>query len=118
MSQDINLANNDDERINPATEDLQRDIKTELIKLKSATNDIKFQKVTISSAGAIEQPASYSCKTVKFWTAATTVSVGDADSQPYLLAQNIERDLPINNVGNLRFTGSAGGEVVYIVSSN
>jgi hypothetical protein len=116
--QDTNLANTSDERIDPATEDLQRDILDEVKKLERGTNDLKFQNITVPAAAATISPESHTCNTVKVWTAATTVSVGDSNSQPCLLVQNIIYEIPINNVGNLVFTGSAGSEVVYLISSN
>lgn len=108
----------DDSFIDPSEADLQRELIAGVNKLESATNDVKFQVVTIGPAAEVVAPAGHGCKVVKFWTADTTVSIGDEDSQPVLLIQNVWQDIAINNVGNLRFTGSAGGEVVNIVSTN
>ncbi len=106
------------ERIDPAEADLQRQLIDEARKLESATADIKYQALTVGAAASTVTPAAHGCKKVALWTASTTVSVGDVDSQPVLLVQNIWRDLSVNNTGNLRFTGSAGGEVIYMMSSN
>ncbi len=110
--------NSDDAFIDPPEADLQRELIDGVNKLESATADVKYQIVTISPAAEVVAPAGHGCKVVKFWTADTTVSVGDEDSQPTLLIQNVWLELAVNNVGNLRFTGSAGGEVINIVSMN
>lgn len=106
------------ERIDPAEVGLQRELIDEVRKLESATNDIKYQALTVGAAGTTVTPVAHGCKKAAFWSASTTVSVGDVDLQPVLLVQNIWRELNVNNVSNLRFKGSSGGEVVYLMSSN
>lgn len=119
MSNSVKITrHSDDAFIDPAEADLQRELIDGVNKLESATNDVKFQVVTIGPAAEVVAPAGHGCKVVKFWTADTTVSIGDEGSQPVLLIQNVWQDIAINNVGNLRLTGSAGGEVVNIISTN
>ena len=111
------IKNSTGEWIDPANESLQRELIDEVGKLESATNDVKFQALTVGAAGTTVTPAAHGCSKVRYWTASTTVSVGDEDSQPVLLVQNIWNELSINNVGNLRFVGSAGSEVIYVTSN-
>ncbi len=112
------IKNSTDEHIDPAEADLQEELIREVKKLESATNDVKFQALTVGVADTTVTPAGHGCKGVQIMTAASTVSVGDEVGQPVLLIQNIWLPIPINNVGLLRFRGSAGGEVVYVISSN
>lgn len=105
------------ERIDPAEADLQRELIDEIGKLESATADVKFQALTVGAAATTVTPAAHGCSKVRYWTASTTVSIGNKDSQPVLLVQNIWNELSINNVGSLRFNGSAGGEVIYVTSN-
>ena len=113
-----------DEFIDPATEDLQRDLLQEFAKnSKRATNDLKFQNITCAPANTAVAPGTaHGCTSVQVMTAATTVYIddvsGDVTQKPVLLIQNIWLEIPINNVGNLRFLGTAGTEVVYMISSN
>ncbi len=112
------------EYIDPASEDLQRDMLTELQRSSSrSTNDLMFQRVTCTTANTTYTPdTSHGCNSVRLWTASATVYVddvnGDVSLQQCLLLQNQWLELPINQVSNLRFQGSAGGEIVYIVSSS
>ncbi len=116
---DVHLVKNSDGTwIDPAEADLQEELIREVKKLESATNDVKFQALTVGAADTTVTPAGHGCKGVKIMTTASTVSIGDEDGQPVLLIQNIWLLIPINNVGLLRFRGSAGGEVVYVISSN
>lgn len=112
------------EFIDPATEDLQRELLEEFGRnSRRSTNDMVFQKLTLGAANAVGIPeVSHGCNSVKIMTAATTVYIddiqGDVTLKNVLLIQNIWLDLSINNSGNLRFLGSTGGEVVYLISSN
>lgn len=117
---DINLSNNDGERIDPAIESLQRELIEEFAKSgRRATNDVVFQALTIGAASvAVPPEVTHGCTSIKFWTAAGTVYVGDQTSQPVLLVASIWNELHLNNTSNLRFLGTAGGEVIYIISSN
>lgn len=113
-----------DEFIDPATEDLQRELLVEFSKnSRRATNDLKFQRVTCSSANTAFTPDyAHGCTSVIVWTADTTVYIdyvgGNAEDKQCLLPQNVPIEIAINNVGNLRFVGSAGAEVIYLISSN
>ena len=113
---DTFLSNKDRERIDPAESGLQRELIDEVKKLESATNNVKFQVITLS-AGNAQTPASHGCKNVRFWTASGVVSVGDEDGQPVLLKADIWSEIPVNNVGSLRFIATAGA-TVYIISTN
>ncbi len=112
------IKNSTNEHIDPSEAGLQEELIREVTKLKSATNDVKFQALTVGAADTTVTPAGHGCKSVQIMTAVSTVSVGDEDGQPVLLIQNIWLSIPINNVGLLRFRGSAGGEVIYVISSN
>ena len=117
--QDINLNKaSTDERIDPATGGLQRDLLTEFGRnSKRSTNDVKFQALTLA-AGEIGTPeVGHGCNSVKFWTALSDCYVGDADSQLVLLVASIWTEIPLNNVGQLRFSSATGG-AVYIISAN
>lgn len=118
MSQDTYLSNNDDDRINPSTEDLQRELIVEFSKnSKRSTADVKFQLLSLT-AGVIGTPeVEHGCRSVKFWTALSDCYAGDSDSQPVLLVASIWTEIPLNNVGQLRFVSAAGG-AVYIISAN
>ena len=117
---DINLSNEDGERINPAVSDLQRELIEEFAKSgRKATNDVQYQALTIGAANAAHPlEKAHGCTSVKFWTAASTVYVGDVNSQPVLLVASIWNEIHINNTSLLRFLGTAGGEVIYVISSN
>ena len=115
---DMNLSNEDGERINPAVEELQRELIEELAKSgRRATNDLKYQVLTLAAAGVGTPEITHGCNTVKFWTALSDCYVGDENSQPVLLVASIWNEIPINNTGLLRFLSATGGPV-YIVSSN
>ncbi len=119
--QDTNLANNDGDRIDPATEDMQQALITEFAKnSRRGTNDVKRQILTIGVAGEVHIPEiAHGCNSVKFWTAASDMYYGDKDdSQPILLVASVWNEEHINNVGNLRFKSATAGTIVYIVSSN
>ena len=124
--QDINLNKaSTDERIDPATEDLQRELLTEFAKNSShATNDLKFQSLTIGAANTAHIPEiAHGCKKVKILTVtADQVYIddvnGDVTQKRVLLQEDIWLELNINNIGNLRFLGTSGGEVIYLISSN
>lgn len=120
MGQDMNLSNNDGDRIDPSTEDMQRELLMEFSKNgRRATNDVVFQALTIGAANvAVPPEKAHGCNSIKLWTASQTVKVGDENSQPVLLVQNIWSEVHVNNVSNLRFLGTAGGEVIYLISSN
>lgn len=121
MSHDVNLNKaSTDERIDPAVEGLQRDLLEEFAKNgRRATDDIKYQTLVIGVANVAHGlEVGHGCNTVKFWTASQTVKVGDASGQPVLLVQNIWSEIPINNTSLLRFLGTSGGEVIYVISSN
>lgn len=117
--QDINLNKaSTDERIDPATENLQRDLLTEFGRnSKRSTDDIKYQALTLA-AGVVGPPeTAHGCNSVKFWTALSDCYVGGVSGQPVLLVASIWVELPINNTGNLRFLSATGG-AVYLISSN
>jgi hypothetical protein len=120
MGQDTYLSDKNDERINPAIEELQRELLEELRKSgRRSTDDVVYQTLTIGTANeAHPLEKAHGCNAVLFWTAAQTVKVGDASGQPVLLVQNIWNLVPINNTSLLRFLGTSGGEVIYVISSN
>jgi len=118
MTQDMNLANNDGDRINPAVEGLQRDLLDELVKISKATNDVKYQALTLAAGSLVGTPeVQHSCRLVKFWTALSDLYVGDSSDQPVLVVASIWNEIPINNTSLLRFKSATGG-AVYIISSN
>ena len=119
MRQDTNLANNDGDRIDPATEDLQRDLLEEFTRnSKRSTNDVKFQLLTLAASSAVGTPeVNHGCNSVKIMTALSDCYIGDADGQPVLLIASIWLEIPLNNVGQLRFKSATGG-AVYLISSN
>ena len=119
MLHDAHLSNNDGERVNPSTEDLQQDLLVEFGRnSKRSTNDVKFQLLTLAAGSAVGTPeVGHGCRSVKFWTAMSDCYVGDVDSQPVLLVASIWNDLPLNNVGQLRFKSATGG-AIYLISSN
>ena len=118
MGQDMNLANMDGERVDPSTEDMQRELLMEFGKNSNhATNDIKFQVLTLAAAGVGTPEKAHGCKKVQFWTALSDCYVGDKNSQPVLLVASIWNEIPINAVTNLRFLSTTGG-VVYLISNN
>lgn len=118
--QDINLNKaSTDERIDPATEDLQRELIVEFMKnSKRSTNDVKFQALTLAASSVVGTPdVGHGCNSVKVMTVLSDCYIGDAGGQPVLLIQNIWLELPLNNVGQLRFKSATGG-AVYLISSN
>ena len=119
MGQDVNLANIDDERISPATEDLQRELLTEFGRnSKRSTNDVKFQALTLPAGSVVVAPdVAHGCRSAKFWTALSDLYVGDSDSQPVLVVASIWNEIPINNTSLLRFKSATGG-TAYVISSN
>lgn len=119
--QDVNLNKaSTDERIDPAVEGLQRELLEEFAKSsRRATDNMKYQALTIGAANVAHSlEVDHGCNTVRFWTAAQTAKVGDVSDQPVLLVQNIWNEIPINNTSLLRFLGTSGGEVIYVISSN
>lgn len=118
--QDTYLSDKNDERISPAIEELQRELLEELQKSgRRGTDDVKYQTLTIGAANTAHPlEIGHGCNTVRFWTAAQTVKVGDVNSQPVLIVQNIWNEILINNTSLLRFLGTTGGEVIYVISSN
>jgi hypothetical protein len=118
--QDTNLNRaSTDERIDPATENLQQALLTEFARnSKRSTEDVKFQLLTLAASSVVGTPeVGHGCNSVKFWTAMSDCYVGDKDSQPVLLVASIWTELPLNNVGQLRFKSATGG-AIYIISSN
>jgi len=118
---DMNLSNEDGERVNPATEDLQRELLAEFSRNSARSgSDVKRQVLTIGVANVAHPPEiAHGCNSVKFWTAASDMYYGDEDdNQPILLVASIWNEEHINNVGNLRFRSATSGTIVYIVSSN
>jgi hypothetical protein len=111
------IKNSTDEHIDPASEDLQRGIITELSKLESATNDVKFQALTLTAATVGTPQLAHGCKKVKFWTALSDCYVGDASGQPVLLIASVWNEISLNNVTQLRFLSATGG-AVYLISTN
>ena len=116
--QDISLNKaSTDERIDPATEDLQRDLLTEFGRnSKRSTNDIQFQAIALA-ASVVGMPIGHGCNSVKFWTSLSDCYVGNAAGQPVLIVASIWTEIPINNTGLLRFVSVTGG-AVYLISSN
>lgn len=106
-----------EEYIDPATEDRQIELLDEVKKLESATNDIKFQALTLTAATVGTPETAHGCKMVDCWTALSDCYIGDEDSQPVLLIASVWKPIPINSVTNLRFKSAAGG-AVYLISSN
>ncbi len=105
------------EFIDPATEDMQRNVRYELTKFESATNDVKYQVLTLA-AGAVGTPeVGHACKGLKVWTALSDCYIGDVGGQPVLLIASTWNPIPINNTSLLRFLSVAGG-AVYLISSN
>ena len=114
------LSNEDGFRISPAVSGLQQELIEEFAKNgRRSTNDIKFQVLTLAASSAVGTPEiQHSCNSVKIMTILTDVYMGDEDDdQPVLLIQNIWLELPLNNVGQLRFKSATGG-AVYLISSN
>lgn len=117
MTQDVySVRESTGERVDPSTEIGQVELLRELQKRESATNDAKFQALTLAAA-AVGAPDAHGCKSVKFWTALSDCYIGDVNSQPVLLVASIWNSIPINNTSLLRFLSATGG-VVYIISSN
>ena len=115
---DVNLANRDDERIDPAISGLQRGLIEEFAKSgRRATNDVKYQELMLAAGGVGTPEVTHGCNTVKFWTALEDCYVGDENSQPVLLTKSIWNEIPINNTSLLRFVSATGG-AVYLISSN
>ena len=120
MSQDTNLNRaSTDERIDPSTEDMQRELLVEFARNSMrATSDVKFQLLTLAAGSVVGTPdVAHGCRSVKFWTAMSDCYVGDAGGQPVLLVASIWTEIPLNNVGQLRFKSATGG-VIYIISAN
>ncbi len=118
MAGDVNLSNNDGDRIDPAIESLQRELLEEFAKSgRRSTNDVKYQVLTLAAAGVGTPEITHGCNAVKFWTALSDCYVGDKDSQPVLLVASIWNEIPINNTSLLRFVSATGG-AVYLISSN
>jgi len=106
------------EYIDPATEDLQRALLEEFAKnSRRATNDVKYQVLTLAAAAVGTPEVTHGCNTVKFWTALSDCYVGDAESQPVLLVASIWNEVHVNNTSLLRFLSATGG-AVYLISSN
>ncbi|GAF80442.1 unnamed protein product [marine sediment metagenome] len=122
--QDTNLANNDGDRIDPATQDLQRELLVEFAKnSQHATDDLKFQSLTLTASVIGIPEMTHSCKSVKILTVtADSVYIddvnGDVTQQRVLLQEDIWLELPINQVANLRFYSTTGAEIIYLISSN
>ena len=117
---DTYLSDKNDERINPAVEGLQRELLQEFAKSgRKATSDVKYQALTIGTADTAHPlEVDHGCTSVKFWTVASDMYVGDTDSQPVLLVASIWNELHINNTSLLRFKSTTVGTIVYVVSSN
>jgi hypothetical protein len=117
--QDTNLNRaSTDERIDPATENLQRDLLAEFGRnSKRSTDDVKFQALTLTASTVGTPEVAHGCNSVKVMTALSDCYIGDKDGQPVLLIASIWLEIPINNVGQLRFLSATGG-AVYIISSN
>ena len=119
MGQDTNLANMDGERVDPSTEDMQRELLVEFGRQSRSTNDVVFQALTIGAASvAVPPEKAHGCNNIKLWTAASDMYIGDVDSQPFLLMASINYELHVNNTSNLRFKSATTGTIVYLMSSN
>lgn len=110
------IKNSTGDWIDPAESGLQRELIDEVKKLESATNDVKFQAITLS-AGVIGAAAAHGCKRVKLWTSLSDCYIGDEGSQPFLLKADIYFEFSINNLSQLRLISVAGG-AVYLTSTN
>ena len=121
---DVNLSDTNDERIDPAISGLQRELLEEFGRnSKRSTNDMKFQRLVIGAANTAHTPeVAHGCNSVKICTASTTVQIddvnGNVEASGVLLQEDVWLELPINQVANLRFLGTAGGEIIYLISSN
>ena len=120
MPQDVfSVKESTGERVNPSTENLQRELIVEFGRNSNrSTDDVKFQALTLAASSVVGTPEiAHGCNGVEVMTVLSDCYIGDADGQPVLLIQNIWLPLPINNVGNLRFKSATGG-VVYMISAN
>lgn len=120
MPQDVfSVKESTGERVDPSTENLQRELLVEFGRnSRRSTDDIKFQVLTLSADSVVGTPEEeHGCNSVKFWTAMSDCYVGDKTGQPVLIVASIWNEIPINTVTNLRFKSVTGGPI-YIVSSN
>ncbi len=107
-------------RIDPATEDLQQDIKTELQK-SVATNSVNFgtQRITLSGAG-LGAGASQACREcwISFETTANVhlaiKNSGDADATDFLLPPNVIIPLPVRNTSQIKLFGDSA-DLIYLM---
>lgn len=116
-------------RINPATQELQREIRTVLQELKDAEGGAHYnfetQKIVIGSDG-LGRGENLACKDVQITTAGTDVQLtivdsvdntDDGDANGWLIPDvDAARatTIKVDNVGRLRFYGSSAA-VVYIL---
>jgi len=109
-------------RIDPATEDLQRDIKTELQK-STASNSLNWgtKRVTIQGNGVGVGP-NQPCRTCVISHTVTDTSPvyvgstdeGTPDALSFLLPTDTYLEIPVRNTNKLSFFGIAG-EFVHIL---
>ena len=107
-------------RIDPATEDLQRDIKTELQK-STASNSLNWgtKRVTIQGDGVAVGP-DQPCRTCIISHTHTTIYVGSTDegtpdALSFLLPTDTYLEIPIKNLNKLSFFGTVAGEFVHLL---
>ena len=124
---DTYISRPDGERIDPATADLQREIRAVLQEINEAGHyNFETQAITLGGDG-LGRGVDLACKDVQIATNGTDVQVvivdsvdsdDDATTQGFLLSSLVTASpLPIkvDNVGRLRFIGSAAA-VVYILA--
>lgn len=79
-----------------------------------------IQKLTVSSNVIVG--SAQACKSCIVWTAAATVSftLADeaADVNDFLMLANQYLPIPVQDLDQLRFFGSADGEVIYVLWRN
>ena len=121
MSQgEFYIDNKEGHKIDPATEDLQRDIKTELQK-STASNSLNWgtKRVTIQGDGVAVGP-DQPCRTCIISHTNATIYVGSTDegtpdTLSFLLPTDTYLEIPIKNLNKLSFFGIVAGEFVHIL---
>jgi hypothetical protein len=112
------IKNSTDEKIDPSTEELQRELIVEFGRNSNrSTSDIKFQALALAADLVGTPEKEHGCNSIKLWTALSDCYIGDEDGQPVLLKADIWLEIPINTVTNLRFVSATGG-TVYVISAN
>jgi len=117
MQGEIYVDNSDGHKIDPATENNQREIVNEL-KQSVATNSLNFgtQKLTIGGdklATGSDQMCRmcYISHTNSNATYVENAESGDADAASFLLPADVILELPIRNVNKLSFYGTAADTI-------